>query len=112
MSGLGRRRWTSPGEQLVSLLEGQSGLQDLKLPLADFYNLGYFDGRASLAAALAEAQCAADRYYRRAFDPAFRPPVIPDVTFSQRCRIRGEFSRAARAEEALARRFDDAFEVA
>lgn len=96
----------------MSLLEGRSGLQDVEWPLADFYNLGYFDGRASLAAALAEARCAADRYYRRAFDPGFRPPVIPDVSFSQRCRIRGEFTRADRAEEVLARRFDGASELA
>lgn len=68
--------------QVRALLEGRIGLQELDLPLADLDNLGFIDGRASIAPLLAEAQNAADRYYRRAFDrdprsqrrPMFVPP--------------------------------------
>jgi hypothetical protein len=52
--------------QVEALLEGAIGLQDLEQPLAELYNLGFIDGRASIAPLLAEARDAADRYYRRA----------------------------------------------
>jgi hypothetical protein len=105
VTALDRLRRKQPRQQFASLLEGRVGLQQLERSLADFYNLGYFDGRASVAEALAAAESAADRYYRRAFEPACRRPVIPEMSFAQLCRIRGEFARAERVEEGLASRF-------
>lgn len=62
------QRVVPAGDQFDRLLAGGLGLQNLDVPLADFYHLGFFDGRASLASALVNAESAADRYYRRAFD--------------------------------------------
>lgn len=81
----------------MSLLEGRIGLQHLEWAPADFYNLGYFEGRASRGAKPGTATAGA-------FDPAFRSRLNPALSFWQQCRVRGEFIHADRAEEALARR--------
>ena len=104
-------RWRQVASDVDSLMAGSIGLQDLAVPLADFYSLGFLDGRASLAPALAEAERAADRYYRQAYDPAVRRRVRALIPFAELCRIRGEDKRAAAAEESLARRLSASIQL-
>ncbi len=93
------------GVRLDQLLMGTIGLQDLEPGLADFYDLGFINGRESLVDALAEAELAADRYYRLAFAPKAASPSF-GLSYAERCRLWGEPDRAARADAAVARAFN------
>ena len=100
-----RGRRPSREDPATALLFARAELWSLGRPLADLYNLGFFDGRASLEGALLRAESAADRFYRRAFEPPHSSAHVPAISFADLCRIRGEWARAQTAEEGLARRF-------
>ena len=104
-------RWRQVAAEVDLLMAGSIGLQDLAIPLADLYTLGFLDGRASLAPVLAEVESAADRYYRQAYDPSARRQVQALIPYAQLCRIRGQDRRAAAVEESLARRLTASTEV-
>lgn len=69
---LGRRSVRNAFELTSKRPVPRAALKDVRDWVADLYNLGFIDGRASIGPLLAETQNAADRYYRRAFDRDFR----------------------------------------